>query len=906
MGRLRVASRVGRDVRATRSSFRDRSRSNSPSRCTQSTLRVIFNRLVSYRVYALLGATLLVLLCLTWPRAGDHLTARPKHIVDDLRNTEGWKGNDGSANNENSHRKNLEHTSASTPGLPTPSLARRVREEFVHLEQDLQRILKNRFSPSRDDLAQLLQTLPPKSQTLRFKVCNGFANQRLSIVYGVLLAQRLGRTPVLPVLLRDGIQRTDATVIAHGANKVPFEDVYDLTFFLYELAKAGIRILEPHEVPRPSAYTEVALSSVGANVSGALSTTYGHLQHLSIDCPLFKMTPGEMNQRQDEPVIWGVLDALRPASQVALYACLEAVSLYCQSPLVSFPYSLFVPCSHSSSIDICILQMTDGLPPYAYVDSMQRGIKHLGAVKGKAATKYNFLHLRLENDWVEHCKRWTSIPDGVVRDNCYNNTETIDVQLRLFAFSPDVPLYVASYWNDVEPERAKKVISRLVDAGYRVITSNDVFPEAMRNADREIKALVEYYVGFGASRFIGNSVSTFAALALLERRHRDLWAAYYNGGNIPVAPYLPVHKLPWVFTYNSWSGKYDYMLKAAVRSAAHFDSLKPYCIFDGNTSSLIGRWLVDNNVTLIRHVPSWREELLKKAESRMKDNVQHSHLYKNPDMLVSTFQRVDLPVVPILDQYTYVLYTDADVYFRRPIHLDDFGLPLPRSVSMSYEFYKMFPYNAGIIMANLPTMRRNYKAFLAMMLDNDDGLYYPNYGPADQGIINKFYEHDLRSQMLNQAFNTKPYNDFDPNSFLVHFHGPKPHEYLSFVETGKCDFYSVCEQGFLKSLCQYVQEWQVYIPEETNMMRLGDSCTWLTNPTIMAVFQKKTGLLAQNQAVPDDKRLEFTQKQRLALSISIITVTIICCTAACKRLVMQLACKRQEARVHFGKTIEEE
>ncbi len=66
-------------------------------------------------------------------------------------------------------------------------------------------------------------------------------------------------------------------------------------------------------------------------------------------------------------------------------------------------------------------------------------------------------------------------------------------------------------------------------------------------------------------RFIGNSVSTFAALALLERRHRGQWAAYYNGGNLPIAPYLPVHKLPWVFTYNSWSEKYDYMLKGAVK-----------------------------------------------------------------------------------------------------------------------------------------------------------------------------------------------------------------------------------------------------------------------------------------------------------------------------------------------------
>ncbi len=29
--------------------------------------------------------------------------------------------------------------------------------------------------------------------------------------------------------------------------------------------------------------------------------------------------------------------------------------------------------------------------------------------------------------------------------------------LRLFTFSTDTPLYVATYWEDVEPERAKKV-----------------------------------------------------------------------------------------------------------------------------------------------------------------------------------------------------------------------------------------------------------------------------------------------------------------------------------------------------------------------------------------------------------------------------------------------------------------
>ncbi len=137
------------------------------------------------------------------------------------------------------------------------------------------------------------------------------------------------------------------------------------------------------------------------------------------------------------------------------------------------------------------------------------------------------------------------------------------------------------------------------------------------------------------------------------------------------------------------------------------------------------------------------------------------------------------------------------------------GLPLTKSVSMSYEMQNMFPYNAGIMLANLPYMRLNYKVgrrvgwgwgcccttlaparppasrgahmatpdvviccvpgrgmlparrtahahqphaataagaaaapssaqdFIAMMLDNNNGMYYPNYGPGDQGIINK-------------------------------------------------------------------------------------------------------------------------------------------------------------------------
>ena len=35
---------------------------------------------------------------------------------------------------------------------------------------------------------------------------------------------------------------------------------------------------------------------------------------------------------------------------------------------------------------------------------------------------YSFLHLRIEADWILHCKRWENIKDRRVRNNCANNT----------------------------------------------------------------------------------------------------------------------------------------------------------------------------------------------------------------------------------------------------------------------------------------------------------------------------------------------------------------------------------------------------------------------------------------------------------------------------------------------------
>ena len=42
----------------------------------------------------------------------------------------------------------------------------------------------------------------------------------------------------------------------------------------------------------------------------------------------------------------------------------------------------------------------------------------------------------------------------------------------------------------------------------------------------------------------------------------------------------------------------------------------------------------------------------------------------------------------------------------------------------------------------------------------------------------QFYEKWVRQQVLPKALNAKPYQDMMPQAALVHFHGPKPHDYL--------------------------------------------------------------------------------------------------------------------------------
>lgn len=79
----------------------------------------------------------------------------------------------------------------------------------------------------------------------------------------------------------------------------------------------------------------------------------------------------------------------------------------------------------------------------------------------------------------------------------------------------------------------RQVMERLRAAGYRVVTSADVFPEALRAEGREMRALVEYFVGMEAnrwgSRVLGGGAVWASRVWAWRRAGGAVWASWRVG-----------------------------------------------------------------------------------------------------------------------------------------------------------------------------------------------------------------------------------------------------------------------------------------------------------------------------------------------------------------------------------------
>ena len=421
------------------------------------------------------------------------------------------------------------------------------------------------------------------------------------------------------------------------------------------------------------------------------------------------------------------------------------------------------------------------------------------------------VHHRDGQDWHDHCKRWESIPDGVYRGNC------LGVPNRSFVQSLEDRGLDRSKWvyycgDHVVPSDFRR-------SGYSIIShqgilsSNDINAMHALMPGQEIRdlwALVDFFACKSLPHFIGNSVSTFSAIQIALKDGAS--AYWYNSQGIPISQPWRIYQIPIVYTYTELSATAgQHFLKASIASVRRKMPLnKIHVLYHGNEDIAFRTWLKSQNVSIHDHFPMWQSQI---EQMRKNGDPALSHLFLHPGNYLGTWQRIDIPL--FLD-YEYCLLLDSDTIIVNPITLEDFGHNMTHGIAMSSEMHldSEQPSNAGVTLMNIPLLRRTHEKFLNFILDHVDTADFGHSSPSDQGAYLVFYQN--QTNFLKRAFNMKPYwpvtrAEFN-KSLVVHFHGPKPHEYLQFIMGKQCGeaLGNLCLQATKRpALCHSLREFAV-------------------------------------------------------------------------------------------------
>lgn len=605
--------------------------------------------------------------------------------------------------------------------------------------------------------------MPGPGVLFSFDTCGGLSNQLLSISYAVTFATVIkAKKMVLPAMLLDGRQIRGVDRFRNSSAADAFSRIFDTWQFSQLLKSHGIDLINEH-------------------FSDYISDT--------ITC------------RRGEPLNSCFNKATKCKSQ---FQCL----LHMECPFLHQIWDVRFVKEHIK-----------------YFDSIFYGLKLDPVLEQEYGTAVqNFrqrnrvpcmtvIHARIEDDWYTHCRDWNpEYPKNYTYD-CMIGIDSIFRELEQHKIGL-CPIYLAYDVEDVSTD-TKAQISAL-KRKYKLPVYDWYDLNFRGTTTREIRAVTQLIMAKNAEYFFGNTVSTLSAITMRFRRNEGKWAAQYNTGFNPLSEFVPGYSIPWVFTLSrSLDVNYDVLMKAAVLSARAKTSLSPICVahMDEDRQGSRIKWLMEHGVKVLYHRPAWDKDLLDALRVLTEDEKKTSHLYSNEDMVLSTYFRLDIPVIPEISQFEHVLYTDTDVYFRKDItNLRGTGSRLPDSIQMGYEAVDLFPYNAGIFLASVRFLRATHQSLIEKMIAHRS-ISYGSYGPVDQGLLNMVYEQELKSSgPLEKSMNAKPYHAFVSNAAIVHFHGPKPTDYLAMVRSNTCAFGEMCTKGLQRGgACQYFLEWIEYV-----------------------------------------------------------------------------------------------
>lgn len=468
--------------------------------------------------------------------------------------------------------------------------------------------------------------------------------------------------------------------------------------------------------------------------------------------------------------------------------------------------------------------MDNFAPSPALKDVVDKILNNMGPFARKEGICLHHLNVR---DWLKSCNEWGNISDGSWTKSCREQDwRPLGEQLsnRLLKTKQRILYYV----GDQEPPKDSLSFHGFTniytrsnflpkDEERELLTSllGERFDDSLTKQQytkiyRELWELIDFFVCSEMGSFIGNSVSMWSNLQLAARNGNGMW---YDSGSIPLSHVVHIFRVPVVYTYTEHSHLFGkILLKVSISSVRRKlgQSQPIHILYHGNKDKDFLSWLHTHDVFVHFHEPKWTEMI---ERLRLAGDPSSSHLFAHAGNYLGTWQRID---VPDYIESEYVLFLDADTVVAETFTLGDFGSDITRKVAFSLELEEdEIPFNAGVALMNVPTLRETKKDFLEFI---EGGVTIPFSAPSDQGAYLDFYRPDF----LDRKFNIKPYFHDMRDGKIMHYHGPKPNEIFNFIIGNKLSplMTEVIKKGQISGLCEALVAFSKAASEESDLVTM--------------------------------------------------------------------------------------
>ena len=203
--------------------------------------------------------------------------------------------------------------------------------------------------------------------------------------------------------------------------------------------------------------------------------------------------------------------------------------------------------------------------------------------------------------------------------------------------------------------------------------------------------------------------------------------------------------------------KYEILAKTALLSAKiNAPKLQPLLIYNGQPNQFTSD-MTNMGAEIIFHKLSFEIEIV--------NNSKRDDLWKQ--IAMGAYLRLDIP--DVLNSNDTILYTDTDIIFLK----DPTEYLLTTDLiaaSSEFEFHDFSKINTGSMVINLEKSRDPFRLVREKTIDNLDVIEDYDQG-ALRLFLNRKWDH------LHQFMNWKPYWGVEEKAIILHFHGPKPHDF---------------------------------------------------------------------------------------------------------------------------------